>query len=151
MIKLSRTDSDDPDFSMLVRLLDEYLAVLDGDEHAFYAGLNKTDLIKHVVVAYLNESPVGCGAVREFSPESTEVKRMFVKPEYRGKGIAILILAELERWAGELGYRYCVLETGKRQPEAIALYRKQGYMNIPNYGRYKGVENSVCFEKKIKE
>jgi putative acetyltransferase len=60
------------------------------------------------------------------------------------------VLAELEAWAAELGYPKCVLETGKRQPEAIALYEKQGYQRISNYGQYIGVENSVCFEKVLK-
>lgn len=74
---------------------------------------------------------------------------MYVTPEGRGKGVATKILAELESWAAELGYRYCILETGKRQPEAIALYKKMGYRIIKNYGPYAGVENSVCFEKRI--
>jgi len=55
----------------------------------------------------------------------------------------------LEHWAVELGYKKCVLETGKRQPDAIALYTKQGYESIPNYGQYMGMENSVCFEKEL--
>ena len=62
-------------------------------------------------------------------------------------GIATQILTELEKWATELSFKKCVLETGKKQPEAIALYIKNGYKIIPNYGQYEGVENSVCFEK----
>ena len=74
---------------------------------------------------------------------------MYTLPGSRGKGIATAILKELENWAFELGYAKCVLETGKRQPEAIALYEKSGYKRIPNYGKYAGVENSVCYEKNI--
>jgi len=76
-----------------------------------------------------------------------EVKRMYVLPQHRGKGLATRILTGLESWAKELSYQKCILETGKRQPEAIALYTKNGYIVIPNYGQYKGIENSVCFEK----
>jgi GNAT superfamily N-acetyltransferase len=76
-----------------------------------------------------------------------EVKRMFVPPASRRKGIAALILAELERWAKDLSATSCILETGKKQPEAIRLYTKCGYHPIPNYGQYAGMENSVCFEK----
>jgi GNAT superfamily N-acetyltransferase len=76
-----------------------------------------------------------------------EVKRMFTLPEYRKKGVATAILTELEKWSKELGYEKCILETGKRQPEAIDLYMSQGYRSTPNYGQYVGVENSVCFEK----
>ena len=67
----------------------------------------------------------------------------------RGKGIASKILTELEIWCVELGYKKCVLETGKNQPEAIALYKKNQYNIIPNFGKYEGVENSVCFEKEF--
>lgn len=78
-----------------------------------------------------------------------EVKRMFVHPSHRGKGTAQAVLAELERWAKDLHYPSCVLETGKRQPEAIGLYQKSGYALIPNYGQYIGVENSVCMQKQL--
>jgi putative acetyltransferase len=102
------------------------------------------------VVAYENEKPVGCGAIKEFEPGTMEVKRMYVSPDERKKGIASNILNELEIWSLELSCSKCILETGKRQPEAIALYKKNGYRAIPNYGQYANVENSVCFEKRLK-
>jgi putative acetyltransferase len=151
MIKLVRTNSENPDFIHLVSHLDADLAIRDGAEHSFYNQFNKIALIRHAVVAYENEIPVGCGAIKEFEPTSMEVKRMYVLPESRGKGIAANVLAELEKWATELGYKKCILETGKRQPEAIGLYKKNGYKIIPNYGQYAGIENSVCFEKKFAE
>jgi len=149
MIRLIRTDSDSDDFIELVKLLDAELAILDGDEHVFYAQLNKTDKIKHVIVAYENDKPISCGAIREYSPAIMEVKRMYTIPESRGKGIATKVLNELEKWATELAYQKCILETGKRQPDAIWLYQKNGYKSIPNYGKYVDMENSVCFEKEI--
>ncbi|RZL48076.1 MAG: GNAT family N-acetyltransferase, partial [Pedobacter sp.] len=66
------------------------------------------------------------------------------------KGVATTVLSALEQWAGELGYKKCVLETGIRQADAISLYQKCGYQSIPNYGQYIGVDNSVCFEKELK-
>src|SRR4030095_1129689 len=149
MITLIRTDSDNPDFIGLVKYLDAELADLDGDEHEFYAQLNKTDKIKHVIIAYENDKPVSCGAIREYSPTIMEVKRMYTLPEHRSKGFATKILDELEKWAAELTYQKCILETGKRQPDAIWLYQKNGYKTIPNYGKYVAMENSVCFEKEI--
>ena len=149
MITLVRTDSSDPHFISLVKRLDADLANRDGKDHAFYAQFNKIDAIKHVVVAYENDKPVGCGSIKEFSPDAVEVKRMYVVPERRKKGIAVSILSELERWAKELSYKKCVLETGKKQPEAIALYIGRGYKRIANYGQYAGIENSICFEKGI--
>lgn len=144
-----RTDSGHPDFLELVRQLDIDLAVRDGDDHAFYHQFNHVDKIKYVVVAFENEVAVGCGAIKAYDAESMEVKRMYTPPEHRGKGIAVTVLSELEKWAAELGYKRCILETGKMQPEAIALYTKCGYQVIVNYGQYADVENSVCFEKKL--
>lgn len=149
MIKLKRTNSDDADFQNLVRELDKDLAIRDGDEHGFYAQFNKIDAIKYAVVAYENDAAIGCGAIKSFAETSIEIKRMFVPSEARGKGIASVILRELETWAKELGYEKCVLETGLKQPEAIRLYEKNGYLKTPNYGQYIGMENSVCFEKKL--
>ena len=149
MINIIRTDSENPDFIRLVKELDADLAKRDGNEHSFYSQFNKVDMIRHVVIAYDNKEPAGCGAIKEFNPETVEVKRMFTLPEMRGKGIASRILNELENWASELRYDKCILETGKRQPEAISLYQRNGYKLIPNYGQYAGVENSVCFEKQI--
>ncbi len=149
MTIIKRTNSDDLDFQPLVKELDKDLAIRDGDEHAFYAQYNKIDTIKHVVVAYENNVAVGCGAIKAFDENSMEVKRMYVPPEARGKGIASIVLAELELWASELGYKECVLETGVKQPEAIRLYEKNGYAKIPNYGQYIGMDNSVCFKKTI--
>jgi GNAT superfamily N-acetyltransferase len=150
MITMKRTDSDDPDFIELVKYLDADLARRDGEEHSFYSQYNKIDKIRHVVVAHENDQPIGCGAIKEFAPGIMEVKRMYTNPDCRGKGIATRILSELEKWATELSCEKCILETGKRQEEAVALYQKNGYNLIPNYGQYAGIENSLCFEKKLK-
>jgi putative acetyltransferase len=144
-----RTTSDNQDFQRLVKELDADLKVRDGDEHAFFAQFNKTDMIKHVVIAYQNNIAVGCGAFKAFSENIVEIKRMYVPLALRGKGIASVVLRELENWAAEIGTNKCVLETGIRQPEAIRLYSKNGYKIIPNFGQYVGVESSVCFEKGI--
>lgn len=147
MINLIRTNSEHADFRSLVTLLDRDLHQRDGDEHAFYAQFNKIDAIAHVIVAYADDTPVACGAIKAFAEDTVEVKRMFVHPDFRSQGIASLILKNLEIWAKELGFAVCVLETGKRQPEAIRLYEKNEYTRTPNYGQYIGVENSVCFRK----
>jgi putative acetyltransferase len=147
MIKLLRTNSADNDFRELVKLLDADLAIRDGDDHPFYSQFNKIDNIKHVIIAYQDSSPVGCGAMKEYAADVMEIKRMYVTPVNRKKGFATKILTELEIWASELSYTKCILETGKKQPEAIELYKSKGYCFIPNFGQYSGVENSVCFEK----
>lgn len=126
-----RTDSSNPDFRALVVLLDQDLRIRDGEEHSFYATYNTLDKIGHVVVAYLDNRAVGCGAIKPYSDKIIEIKRMFVLPVFRGQGIAGAVLAELERWAADLGFAEAILETGKKQPEAIRLYEKSGYSLIP--------------------
>jgi GNAT superfamily N-acetyltransferase len=151
MITCIRTNYENPDFIKLVAELDADLRIRDGADHLFYAQLNKIDKIKYALVAYDDAIAVGCGAIRKYSQNSMEVKRMYVVEDRRGKGIATQILVELENWVRELRFERCILETGKRQPEAIALYKKNGYAIIPNFGKYEKVENSVCFEKKSLE
>lgn len=149
MIRLVRTDSTHSDFVALVQLLDADLAQRDGEDHAYYHQFNTIDKLKQVVVAYKNNVAVGCGALKPFGTDAMEIKRMYVSRAHRGKGIAAAILTALEIWAAELGFTRCVMETGKKQPEAMALYQKSGYIVIPNYGQYEGIENSVCFEKEV--
>jgi len=149
MLRLERTTSKNSEFIALVKLLDADLEKRDGDDHAFYHQFNSITQLNYCLVLYSNEKAIACGAIKEFDTESMEVKRMFVLPKERGKGFATKVLSALENWSKELTYNRCVLETGKRQPEAISLYEKSGYQRIKNYGQYKGIENSVCFEKRV--
>ena len=145
-----RTDSGHLDFATLIKLLDQDLLDRYGEQQSFFDQFNKVDAIRHTIVAYLNEKAVGCGAIKKYSDDSMEIKRMFVVEEHRGTGIAKRLLFELEAWAKELNFSKCILETGKIQPEAIALYLKVGYSITENYEPYIGVENSVCMEKELK-
>lgn len=147
MFTIIRTDSKDEDFVQLVNQLDSELAIRDGDIHSFYHQFNSISMIKYTVVAYLDNIPVGCGAIKVFDNTTMEVKRMFVSQELRGQGISKRILSELESWTQELGCTRCVLETGINQHEALRLYQNSGFKQIPNYGQYAHVESSFCFEK----
>ena len=148
-IKTIRTNSKNKDFINLVKELDTYLKITDEDEHDFYNQFNSIDVLKEVVVTYVDKFAVGCAAIKKFENSAVEVKRMFVLKEHRGTGVAQQLLVALENWAKELGYRKCVLETGIRQIEAVKFYKKCTYKVIPNYGQYSGMENSICFEKEI--
>lgn len=150
MIRTIRTNSENGDFVELVARLDKLLSDLDGRDHDFYNQFNKIDKIKHVVVAYFGGNPVACGAIKEFDTQTMEVKRMFTDENFRGKGLATQVLTELENWALELGYSKCILETGKRLPDAVRFYENRGYQLISNYGQYIAMGNSICFEKKLK-
>ena len=147
MYQCIKTNAENADFIKLVKELDADLRIRDGEDHLFYAPFNTIDRIKYAVIAYDKDVPVGCGAIKNYDTETMEVKRMYVLPDKRGQGIASAILQELEQWALEMGCRKSLLETGRKQPEAIALYTKNGYQVIPNFGQYEQVENSVCFEK----
>ena len=148
-IKIVRTNAKHKDFINLIKKLDAYLKITDQEEHDFYNQFNAIDVIKHVVIAYYKEQAIGCGAIKSFNEDALEVKRMYVLPEARGKGFAQKILLDLENWTKELGYKNCILETGKRQVDAVQFYHKCNYKVIPNYGQYANMENSVCFSKSI--
>ncbi len=150
MLRLIRTNSDHPDFINLVKDLDAYLKIVDGDDHEFYNQFNNIDVLKHTVIAYVDNQPVGCGAFKAFNNSSVEIKRMYTSPVARNKGIASAILKDLEDWAKELNIKSTLLETGLKQTEAVKFYKKNNYKIIPNFGQYAGVENSVCFLKELK-
>lgn len=149
MFLIQRTNSQNINFQELIVLLDKFLEKRDGEEHAFYDQFNKLDDIKHAVVCFENKELVGGGSFKKFDETTVEIKRMFVKPIHRGKGAATLVLKELEKWAKENNYLSAILETVKEQPEAIALYKKNGYTLIPNFGQYKNIQKSVCMHKNL--
>jgi GNAT superfamily N-acetyltransferase len=147
MIRIQRTDTDNQQFQRLVSELDKYLSGVNGSSDSFYAQFNKIEYLKHVVIAQIENQTVGCGALKAFDGESMEVKRMYVLPEMRRKGVADSVLKELEIWSKELGYPKCILETSIKMQDAVSFYQKSSYSIIPNYGQYKDMESSVCFEK----
>lgn len=146
MITIKKTTSDDTDFQKLSSIFDEYLIDIDGEERDFFAYYNNK-FLEHVLVFYKNEIAVGCGGFKEYDKNTAEIKRMFVHPDYRKKGISKIILTEIENWAKEYNYLNYILETSPKLEVAIALYKKSGYTLIENYGQYIGVENSICMKK----
>jgi GNAT superfamily N-acetyltransferase len=147
MIQITRTNSENKDFNELIQRLDIELHGNYGALQTQYNQYNKIALINTVVVTYDNHVPVGCGCFKPYDDTAVEIKRMFVRKDYRGKGISKMILHELELWAKEKCYQRSVLETGSKQTEAIGLYQRCGYSRIDNYGPYKGNDNSLCMAK----
>jgi putative acetyltransferase len=148
-IQLKRTQSTDPDFKLLVKELDAGLRTTNGNIMDVYDQHNIIESIDTVVIAYLDEQPVACGCFKPFDSEAVEIKRMFVRPETRGRGISALVLQELETWAKSLGFSATVLETGSRQVEAQNLYKKTGYVPILKYGPYVNLPDSFCYRKDL--
>lgn len=149
MLEIRRTNSDNPDFPLLTQQLDVTLCEIYGTKQEDYEQYNRIVNLPTVVLAYLDNVPVGCGCFKIFNQDSIEIKRMYVVPEHRGKGVASRMLYELETWAIELNYTYAALETGKKQLEAISLYQNLGYTITNNYGQYDGNDNSICMLKSL--
>lgn len=100
------------------------------------------------LIAYASERPVGCGALRR-EGDAAEIKRMYVADGFRRRGVARAVLRRLEAEARGRGFTRAILETGINQPEAIALYRSEGWREIPAYGIYVDEPVSVCFGKEL--
>lgn len=103
----------------------------------------------YFVIGYWDTQAVGCGAFRPYDKATVEIKRMFVAPHFRGRGIARAILNAVEAEARKRGYERSILETANRQPEAVAFYRSCGYRDIPKYGHYVDSARSLCFGKEL--
>jgi len=148
-VKLVHTDATHADFRFLVQQLDEDLAARYGAQQEFYGQFNALAAIKQVIIAYQEDKPIACGAIKAFDEQSMEVKRMFVRASHRSLGIASQVLMALEGWARELNYIRCVLQLADNQSEALRLYQKNGYQVIANFGPYIGDEGSICMEKHL--
>lgn len=150
MITYQRSKYNDPNFMELVRQLDEDLKNRYKSYQEKFTALNKLDAAVKVILAYDGSDAIACGAIRPMKEAHTiELKRMFVQAAYRGRGIGKQVLQMLEEWAAEESYTIIRLETGKNQPEAIALYQKYGYRDTEPYGEYKNIEEAICMEKTV--
>ncbi len=148
-INIKRTNSNNKDFQHLIRQLDTELWTIMNEIQSVYDQYNKVPGIETAVVAYINNEPVASGCFKKINATTVEIKRMFVVPVHRGKGVANMVLGELEKWAAALGYLKLVLETGKKMLTAQALYKKNGYTFTENYGPYIGMAESVCMKKEL--
>ncbi len=145
------TDGKNADFIALCGELDDYLNRLVGGEEnrREYVQYNKTDDIDNAIVAYDGDVPAGGAAFKRYDSKRAEVKRVFVRREYRERGTALKLMTLLEKSAKSEGYDYLILETGEPLVEAMRLYKKIGFEIIDNYGQYKDMPDSVCMMKKL--
>lgn len=149
-MKIVQVSHNDSDLHALINKLDEDLFQRYPEDEVFALDFSVPD-IKDIVflVAYIDGEPVGCGAIRPLDDTYVELKRFYVDPTYRRKGIAAAILHHLEERANELKFQYIRLEAGAPQPEAIHFYMKHGYYEIDRYGEYVNCLSSLCYEKKL--
>jgi putative acetyltransferase len=146
-------DPRDPIAAQLIHALTEELVVMYADMGYDGTGgfaLEDLEAPRTVfVVAFAGDEAIGCGALRQYDDDIAEVKRMYTAPPWRGRGVAAVVLAALERHARAFGYHTVRLETGDRQQGAIRLYERSGYRHIPPFGVYVNWDDSVCFEKRL--
>jgi GNAT superfamily N-acetyltransferase len=151
-VEIGRADILSPVVQRLIGALNAELDARYPEEGANHFRLDPDEVANGrgaFLVAYIGGKPVGCGAVRRIEPTVAEIKRMYVAPEARGRGVGRQVLMELETEARRLGATRLVLETGPRQPEALALYSRAGFVEVPNFGEYVGCEFSVCMAKEL--
>lgn len=149
MFTIVRTNSDNPDFTALTDKLDDELCSIYNTRKEDFEEYNRITDLKTVVLAYENKVLIGCGCFKKFDENTLELKRMFIEPAFRGRGVASAIVKELEKWGVELGFTFGFLETGKGQPQAIRLYKKLGYQLIPAQEQYQPSDYSVCMRKEL--
>lgn len=150
--KFIYTDGNNHDFAALCFELDNHLDEVVGKiiQRSEYDKFNQRDTIHDVIVVYYKDLAIACGSYKKFDSLHAELKRMFVKKEYRNLGIGIEIIRRLEEDIVKKGFKYSILETGDMLEAASNLYRKLGYKIIPNYGQYKDMSLSICMQKKLK-
>lgn len=149
MNSISSEDPDTPDASRLIDFLSDTLASITGDSgrSSFDPNDVRGPRSLFVVARDAKGKPLGCGAFRPLDQNIAEIKRMFALPGTKGVGSAILRTLESE--AGKLGFSECWLETRLVNHRAVDFYEAHGYIRIPNFGKYKGRPEAVCFAKKL--
>jgi putative acetyltransferase len=152
-ITITRARLTDDASRALIGALNAELSATYPEPGATHFGLDEAEVSGGrgaFLVVCLGGAPVGCGAVRLVDAETGELKRMYVSPDVRGKGVGRRLVAALEDEARALGARRLVLETGTRQTAALALYHATGFDSIPLYGEYEqSPETSVCLGKDL--
>jgi len=148
MITIKYTNGENDDFVSLCDSLDNILVEIGGQKNQQqYVAYNLLDHIHDAFVAYDEDVPVGCASFKRYDDLTAEVKRVFVLPEYRRKGISTSLMNCLEDEAHEQGYESLILETSKLLESAHKMYLNLGFEVIPNYGPYKEMDGSLCMQK----
>lgn len=149
MLELRFVDAENRDFHDLTAKLDEYYFMLVGEVRSATPSTTCRICLTGRIVAYEDGKPAGCGAWKKIDEGTFEVKRIYIAPEFRRKGVASAVIAALEQDAVKHGFNKAILETARTTEDSAALYTKLGYRVIPYYGSPAGAENCLCFEKNL--
>lgn len=150
-IELKETTYHNQDFLSLCNELDYFLNQAIGGEskREKYKQFNHLDTMDYVALAYDKDQAAGCGALRRYSTDAVELKRVFVREDYRGQGIGGMMLNHLITYARQAGYRELILETGAFLEASLRLYTRYGFHQIPNYGAYQDMPESLCMKLEL--
>lgn len=148
-VQFEWVEFDDPRVLPLIEELTEFLADLDQDKAPFFQSYSKLKSLDALLLATVDGEPAGCGGYRQYEPGTGEIKRMYVRPAFRGHGIGRGVLGQLEDLARKGGAQRLILETHRDLAPALALYHGAGFQRIPQYPPYEGVEISVCLGKSL--
>ena len=143
-IDFERTDGKDQKFVDIVQELDQNLHATYNNYGYKYDIDIKVEHLNTVVLASIGDITIGGGCFKPIDAETAEVKRVFVSPYFRGLGVGSGMLEEIISWAKELKFTQLVLETGELQEESIRLFKRNGFLQIDNFGPYIGVRGSIC-------
>ena len=145
------TDGKNEDFKKFYLLTEEYYSKIVGGKknRLGFVPYNLSEDIDDVIIAYDGGKAVACAGLKEYSRSDAEIKRVWVQPEYRGKGIATKLMVAVEEKARCMGFERAVLQTREIMTDAVALYEKLGYSRIENYPPYDKLDGAVCFAKRL--
>lgn len=146
------TDGMNDDFQRFFKSTEEYYKeIVEGDKELSkqFVPNNSPALIAQVLIVYVSERPVACVGLKHYSERAVEIKRMWVEPKYRKRGIATAMVGELNKKANELGYKKLIFEAHKNMTDAIKLSESCGFEKIVAYPPYDHFEGSECFAKAV--
>ena len=152
MIIYKWTDGNDEDFQRFYLKTEEYYSSIVGgiENRKGFIPYNISESITEVLIAYIDDTAVGCAGLKRYSEEDVEIKRVWVNPENRGQHIALDMMAQIEERAVNEGYKRTVLQTREIMEDAVGLYKKLGYKQIENYSPYDKLNGAICFAKELK-
>lgn len=145
------TDGSDKDFEMFYGITEEYYSQIVGgvQNRTSFVPYNIITDIKDVLIAYANNSPIGCASFKKYFEYDAEIKRVWVQPDFRGKHVASDMMAQIEERAKGKGFKRAILQTREIMADAVSLYEKLGYTRIKNYAPYDTMDDAVCFAKNL--
>ncbi|MBP7187858.1 MAG: GNAT family N-acetyltransferase [Ruminococcus sp.] len=150
-IRYKWTDGNDEDFQRFYLATEEYYSSIVGgiDNRKDFIPYNISELVRTVIIAYIDDIPVGCAGLKTYNDSDAEIKRVWVEPKYRRHHIAADMMKMIEETAGNMLFKRTILQTREAMTEAVSLYEKLGYYRISNYPPYDKLEGAVCYAKDL--